>query len=390
MTTVGILAHDLSDPAVARRVKMLKAGGGTVRVAGFIRGTVSKARLPLGCVLGLGRTRDGRLVQRGLSVLQVLSFRMGALKRYMQGCDVLIARNLEMLTIAALLARRLVPKPRLVYECLDIHRLLTEQSVAGRAIRRIEALAGRDVELVITSSPAFVENHLDKGVFAGRSLVVENKVTAFEDTAMVHAVHTFPGPPWRIGWFGNLRCRRSLDVLKELARIGGGEIEIILRGRPSPAIFPDLDRELAGLSHIRFEGPYDATRDLPRIYGEVHYSWCIDYYEEEGNSRWLLPNRLYESAFHNTVPIALQDNETGRFLSRIGAGVLLKDTSPDLLLEVFKTFQPEHYTEQIAQLEAVPRSTWATDVEECRTLVSALTVPSPATLRSISETGYGT
>lgn len=376
MTQIGFLAHDLSDPSVLRRIKMLRAGGATVKTSGFLRGEGGTVNPEIEPALTLGRTHDAQLAKRALSVLQVMSTRMSALKDYFENIDVLIARNLEMLCIGAALIRQMDRqfgrRPRLVYECLDIHRLLTDPGVSGGLIRRVEALAGREVDVVVTSSPAFVENHLGKGIFSGRVALVENKVATFDMNRPAPPLRTFPGGPWRIGWFGNLRCRRSLEMLKELAKNANGEVEVILRGRPSEAIFPDLDAELRDCPNIHFEGPYNGDQALAQIYREVHFAWCIDYYEEDRNSRWLLPNRLYESAFHKTVPIALLHNETGQFLQRLRAGALFADVDADLLLGFFLSLDPDDYAARVARLDTVPRQTWSTDVDECRQLVRTL------------------
>lgn len=372
MTTIGLLAHDLSDPAIGRRIRMLEAGGASVKIAGFLRGDGRPGDLAAHSPLCLGQTHDARLAQRSAGIARVLLTRMGELKQHLDGIDVLIARNLEMLVLAARLVRVMRPRPRLVYECLDIHRLLTAPGFVGAAIRRIERIAGRDVDLVVTSSPAFVSNHLGRGVFAGRTMIVENKVPAFGSETPQAAAGTPPGPPWRIGWFGILRCRRSLELLTELARRAEGRVEVVLRGRPSPAIFPDLAGELDGCPNIVFKGAYDGARDLAQIYEEVHFAWCIDFYEEGGNSRWLLPNRLYESAYHRTVPVALGRDETGRFLRRHEMGVVLDEAAPDGLLATFGGFDAADYAAQTARLDALPRSVWSTDPAECRRLVKAL------------------
>ena len=75
-----------------------------------------------------------------------------------------------------------------------------------------------------------------------------------------------------------------------------------------------------------------ATRKIsPQIYGEVHFSWAIDFFEEGLNSKWLLPNRLYEGCRFGAVPIAMRETETGRFLADRHLGLLLDDASPDAL-----------------------------------------------------------
>ena len=91
--------HDLDDPAVARRVRMLLAGWGRVELTGFHRG-----RHPVSSVngipaTGLGRTEPAKLLSRALSVAKT-AFRLKAVAGAVQRANVIIARNLEMLTLA--------------------------------------------------------------------------------------------------------------------------------------------------------------------------------------------------------------------------------------------------------------------------------------------------
>ena len=114
------------------------------------------------------------------------------------------------------------------------------------------------------------------------------------------------GEPWKIGWFGALRCRKSLELLAAFTRQMDGRFEVVLRGRPAYSEFDDFDGLVAAEPYIRFAGPYRNPEDLAAIYGEVHFSWAIDFFEEGLNSSWLLPNRLYEGCRFGAVPIAMR------------------------------------------------------------------------------------
>ena len=85
-----------------------------------------------------------------------------------------------------------------------------------------------------------------------------------------------------------------------------GRFEIVLRGRPAYSEFTDFDGFVAAEPYLRFDGAYRNPEDLAAIYGEVHFSWAIDFFEEGLNSSWLLPNRLYEGCRYGAVPIAMR------------------------------------------------------------------------------------
>src|SRR5687768_201171 len=99
MLHVLYLVHDLSDPAVRRRVIMLQAGGAEVTLAGFRRAKQPVAELDGILPIGLGGTRDGRFAQRLAAVAgAALSLRakLGKIRKP----DIIIGRNLEMLALA--------------------------------------------------------------------------------------------------------------------------------------------------------------------------------------------------------------------------------------------------------------------------------------------------
>src|SRR5690606_32374275 len=214
-------AHDLADAAIRRRVLMLQNGGARVTVAGFQRGKSVLTDDPEVRAISLGRTQDARFAQR---IGAVASARL-SLRTKLSGLDVpdvIIARNLETLALAEAAASLFGTGIPIVYECLDIHRLLLDGGVKGKFMRRAEGYFGRNARLLITSSPAFVEHY-----FGPRSrldlpvMLLENKVLDLggpQDVVSCGPRLPDSGVPWRIGWFGALRCRRSLAMLCDLDR----------------------------------------------------------------------------------------------------------------------------------------------------------------------------
>lgn len=350
---------------------MLALGGAEVELAGFLRGP-TLPDIPFAAKpMDLGHSADARLGQRVLSVGRVLSRGMEDLLDRMDGVDALVARNLEMLVIARALQRRMGGRPRLVYEILDLHRLLTARGPLPQSLRLIEARLGRSVDLAITSSPAFVTRHLNRLPFAKRIIFVENKVLV-EGPRLAETATPPAPPPFRIGWFGALRCQRSFALLADLASRMNGKVEVVLAGRPTTAVFPDLAAMVAQVPHMRFHGPYQAA-DLPALYGDVHFSWCLDFYEAGANSDWLLPNRLYESAAHLAVPIALATVETGRFLHRHNLGIVLDRADPAELADLFGQMTADRHARLQRALALAPSDLWFYGPQDCRALVAAIT-----------------
>ncbi len=374
MLHVLYFVHDLADPAVRRRVLMLQAGGASVTLAGFRRGDNTLALVEGLIPIDLGMTRDGRFAQRLKAVGQAAFSLAGKLKGVPRP-DIIIGRNLEMLALASRADALFGGGVPIAYECLDIHRLLLREDAVGKALRRAEKLLGRKARLLLTSSPAFVENYFAPfGQMDAPVVLLENKVLSLGgvNAPASPALAPEPGTPWKIGWFGALRCHRSLRLLAEFSRRMEGRFQIVLRGRPAYSEFDGFDGFVAAEPFMEFNGPYRNPEDLADIYRDIHFSWAIDFFEEGLNSSWLLPNRLYEGCRHGAVPIAMRDVETGRLLARRGIGVRLAEPSADALISSIGAMDSETYLGLSRSVAEQDPKSWICDENDCRTLVERL------------------
>ena len=161
MLQVLYLVHDLSDPAVRRRVSMLRAGGAKVTLAGFRRTPQPITDINGLTPVDLGHTQDGRFAQRMAAVARAVLSAPRTLKA-LPVPDVIIARNMEMLVVARRARSAFSGRVPIVYECLDIHRLMLREDLVGRGLRFAERLLGQDVKLLMTSSPAFIKNYFQR------------------------------------------------------------------------------------------------------------------------------------------------------------------------------------------------------------------------------------
>jgi succinoglycan biosynthesis protein ExoL len=377
MTKIAYFVHDLTDSTFHRRMQMLKEGGAHVTPVGFRRSAISPQSVQGTEAVDLGRTMDGRLMRRVLSVARALA-KIGGIASFVRGSDVILARNLEMLVLAARARKLYAADATLIYESLDVHSSLLSRNLTGGMLRLIESTLWRDVDLLLTSSPAFVRNYFLPRHFCGPIRIEENKVPVRgADVPIAFPVRPPPGPPWRIGWFGMIRCRKSLKILSALANAADGAVEIIIRGRPSALIFADFEKAVHGLRHVRYLGPYDAG-DLHSIYGEVHFTWTIDYFERGLNSAWLLPCRMYEGSLHGSVPIAEKGVETSNWLLQREAGVILDEPIEQRLMEFFGKLKQSGFAELVTRIAGLPRHDLVIDGAGCRALVEALRHPTRA------------
>jgi succinoglycan biosynthesis protein ExoL len=316
-------AQDLSDAAVARRVRMLHIGGAEVTLIGFRRTAMPVAMVEGIPGLDLGQTVDGRLASRfGLVMRRALE--AGRWNDKIKQADVILARNLEMCTIAhAARKRARMPIP-LVYECLDIHGSLLGDGFSSKLLRHWEKIMLRKSAALMVSSEAFITKHFDTlGIALPPVILAENKRVFSGDHVRPPQGEVDPVPPWRIGWFGILRCVKSFDILRGLAQRNMGLLDIEIRGKPTRAIQNLIDQQLP-MSNMRFGGPY-VQAELAAMYQKVHLTWAVDYFQQGQNSDWLLPNRLYEGGYYNRPAIALAGTETAKWLIARNAGLIIQN-----------------------------------------------------------------
>ena len=376
MLHILYFVHDLADPAVRRRVLMLQAGGALVTLAGFRRDDNALAAIDGIEPIELGRTRDAQFAQR-IAAVAKSAFKLRHALRSVPRPDVIIGRNLEMLALANRAKSVFGGDMPVVYECLDIHRLLLRDDVLGGMLRGAERRFGDKAALLITSSPAFVERY-----FKPRSglqlpiMLLENKVLTLEAAAARNVAPAARVPaedkPWKIGWFGALRCRKSLTLLDQFSRRMEGRFEIVLRGRPAYSEFDDFDGIVRDAPFMHFGGAYKNPEDLSEIYHDVQFSWAIDFFEEGLNSSWLLPNRLYEGGLYGAVPIAMDGTETARFLASRKIGLTLDKADAAHLATLLGDMDEQRYLAAFDAVAAQDRKQWMTDRGDCQGLVLRL------------------
>lgn len=320
MTRLAYFGHDIADAAIRRRVEALSADG--LEVTGFMmrRSDRSETAWPN---IDLGQTQDGAFVQRLRQVFR--GARMAAdAGGALETADVILARNVDMLACAFLAKRHLNLSTPVIYECLDVHRLLVREDPIGGAIRQLEAQLLKRCAGLIVSSQAFVRNHFEPR-YGGHPAthLVENRLSAGmaygPRPAPEEAIETVTGP-LRIGWFGILRCARTLNILLETAKAYPRDVEIIIRGRVSRVEIPDFETAIQGYPNVQFGGAYKAPEDLAEIYSSVDLVWAGDFMEAGFNSVWLLPNRLYEGGYFGVPPIAPAGTETATWIARHDCG----------------------------------------------------------------------
>lgn len=366
MTELIFFGHDAYDPAVQRRIKAFEHTGAMVRAFTMRRGPLFKTPW---VNVDLGETQDAAFAQR-IGALMNAAPALRARRHVLRQANVFYARNLDMLALAHWAKGMSGARAKLVYECLDVHRFMTRDDALGGGMRALERKLLADTSLVVVSSPAFVREYFDKRQPGrARTMLVENRLPWGFDYGPRPVAPQRREGPIRIGWFGNLRCRRSLSLLLDLAQRFPDRIELYLRGAPARTELGGFESRLDGLGNVRFWGRYKWPHELRSIYDAVDLVWAGDFHDPGANSKWLLPNRLYEGGYYCAPPIAPADSETGRWIDGRGFGFTLAESLEETLPAFIETLTHDRIAAAREKLAAAPEATFLQPRDELKTVI---------------------
>lgn len=355
---ISYFGHDSSDAAIRKRVHTFQKCGYTVH--GFMNKRLD-GPVPEWENVELGETENGAYFNRIWSVFRGAS-RAAKHKQVLASSDLIVARNLDMLATAFLSKKLAGLKTPVLYESLDIHRLLCREDVLGWIARKFEGAFLKRSLGVIVSSPAFVKQHFERH-YAGtfRSYLVENRLSA----AFANAV---PRPseadaqsgagPLRLGWVGILRCQRTLDLMIRAAKEFGDAIEINVHGKPDLWSVPRFHETIDEVENIVFHGAYKAPDDLPDIYNQLDLVWSGDFMEAGLNSKWLLPNRIYEGGYFAVPAVAPADTQTGAWIRETETGFTVPEPIETSLIDLLRGLidRPEDIQSRRETLLSLPET----------------------------------
>ncbi len=353
--SVIYVTPDCTDSAVQKRAHGFLNAGVDLLSFSFRRTRYNVDLVPDWPNIELGITTERRLVSRLMALCGALRT-IHRHRRTWRGADILYARNLD-LALLALTARALTRCPaRFVYEVLDVHPATTKPGIRGTLLRWLERRVLARCQLLVVSSPAFLRNYfVPTQGFHGESFLLENKWPGDLMSPLARKIPrptTGPESKWTIGWFGNIRCPESLEILTRLADALPDRVQIYIRGCASLLGKQKLLEVVEQRDNMMFEGEYVAPEDLPAIYSQIHFNWCVDLVDGQ-NSHWLLPNRLYEGGFFGVPALAIDGHETGRVVRQRQWGISLQAPVAENLAEFLTQMTAQDYRQLRERIESL-------------------------------------
>lgn len=371
MTTAGlpgdrvklaVFGFDSAEAAQIRRMRSYLDCGFDVTGYMMRRANMNPDFEPFWNNVHLYQTRNEGMISRiGLMVASV--FKLRSHRAALSDVDVIVARNLDMLAIAIAVRSYLRPKPKVIYECLDIHGLMTDKGVKGKLARSAERALLARTDALILSSPAFLRDYFRpvQG-WQGRTTLVENKVWIEAGSPARPAAPAPEQPdawtaqrPLRLTWAGTLRCAQSLAILAETADRLGSRVYVAMHGVVHDHAIPDFHDIVAARPNMVWHGAYDYPDGLSDVYRASDLVWSQDLWQWGTNSTWLLPNRIYEASYFGCPSVAVDGTETGRRVAD-GLGWTIPEASAQALCALLSGLSPTQVAEQRRALLRRPES----------------------------------
>ncbi len=217
--TIAVFAHDAGESTVVKRgdvVPGVRRPCHWVHVSSRTARQRSKPRMEN---VDFGSTVDRNYLAR-LPKLIIAIVRMIGRRCDIRRCAFIYARNIDMLTVALAAKWLSGTSAPVAYEVLDVQRVFTDKGLVGAIFRWAERVLLRRCDLLVVSSPMFITKYFEPiQAYTGSWYLLENKISEFQIPVAGQSLrpNRKAGPPWIIGWFGTLRCARSLKILSDLA-----------------------------------------------------------------------------------------------------------------------------------------------------------------------------
>ncbi|QDY71617.1 glycosyltransferase [Qingshengfaniella alkalisoli] len=355
MAKIVVFGFDLTEASQVRRIRSLRKLGHDVSSLTFRRGNMNADFQPEWNNTDLGYAPNESYGKRIAALLRAIP-RMAGAREQIAAADLIIARNFDLLFLAHLARRRFgVGDTPLVYECLDIHGLFTRTDQIGRAMRYLERKLLARTQLLVVSSPGFVENYFrpTQG-YTGPVSIVENKLwfDGQKPARPMHPSRVVGDGPLVLGWVGSIRCAPSLKILAETAKRMGTDLQIKIHGNIHRHALPEFDKTIGDLPNVEVFGPYSYPGDLAQIYSSCDLVWAQDLWQRGANSDWLLPNRIYEASWFGCPSVAVADTQTGKHVVDGEMGLTIPEATSDALVQLLHGLEPEQTQAMAAALLA--------------------------------------
>ena len=348
---VLFLQSNVDDAHQMKVIKLMAGAGCVVTRCGFVRDSYYRATRGRAGVRVLGTLRNRSFVSR----LPLLLRSIPEVRRLSSRCDALFCfgADMQVLGMAAAYGKGL----RIFREIADLPEVLIQAGCRGKLAREIERFCLGRLDGLLVTSDKFLDKYIRPlvGESLSRCFVIENKL----DPGMVG--DRCPAPRFSedcvitIGYFGLLRCVRSMDVLVRIAESCPERFRVTIRGYN--AIGYPLKHYCSKLRNFEYGGEYESPHELAMIYRQCDIVWsCYPYVSNGVNARLAQTNRYYESVYFRRPQICQTGTVDGSKVERYGIGVNVDLSDLSRAAGEVVALTSERLNRMVGRIEQLPLS----------------------------------
>ena len=263
---------------------------------------------------------------------------------------------------------------KFIYEVADIKPILLSNSIVGKVLKKLEQFILKNTDYLCVTSKDFITNYFDKHYdFEAKVHILENKVyPPITQKIIKNKLNKIPdGSKWKIGLVGILRCDTSLQLLADLATRLPKNIAVILAGIPEEHVKESFNK-LISLENTIHLGEYKYPDNLIDVYSEIDIIWSADFSNLSDNSKWLLPNRIYEAGLFAIPQLCFSDNEAiSKYIKSLNIGWILEEANIENLLKFISSLTIKQYQQIQSNYNGLPTEQFSGD-EQVKLLLKDL------------------
>ncbi|TXN37624.1 glycosyltransferase family 4 protein [Flagellimonas hymeniacidonis] len=298
--------------------------GFQVSAASFTR-KYHKGRLPSCEVAILGEIEHGNFLMRAIKMIKALP----KLRSQVKEADIIYAFGVDMGLLCIISAIGLLK--HVAVEIGDIRSAQVQKNLKGRLVRILDKYIVSNCKLMIATSIKFVEEYYQKNLkVKTKTIILENKLERQQSDRQQKTKTGFlEHNIVIIGYFGLLRCSKSIRVLTRLASNYPNNIKLFVAGY---SLVDDAKfAKLISLKNVEYFGEYKSPGNLFEIYSKVDLVWSVYPFPNVGelNWKWARTNRFYESCYFRKPMIALEGSADGDIVREHKIGFTVEDVSED-------------------------------------------------------------
>ena len=370
------LAGDTTNPTVILRINSFIRAGCEVSAFTFRRHKFNTDFQPAWKNTPLGETVDRNYILRLPALLRACMV-IARNREDFRNADFIYARLFDVALLALFGKWWSGSKARFVYEVEDVQAIFFEKTLTAAIFRWLERRVLARTYLLVLMSPGFLRGYFEPTQkYKGATFVLENKIQLerpLPPPAPDANVWREVRDKWIIGWNGTLRCGRSLEMLSTIAERLGDRVEIQTRGHPTETGVEHFLSIVNRHPNWRHGGEYKIPDDLASMYGRVHFGWCFDYLDPNGNSPLLLACRMYQGGYYGAVPLVSAGTEMERFLAPHGIGHVFEDPPTDRICDFLTNLSWDDYVRERERVVSLGPDLFLDTGEDAEKLVGLMT-----------------